>query len=351
MAHDVFGTARVCAIAAMLCGSLVGGACDRADQLEQTSWSEISPPIAELLEADHLDEAVEDATLHVKQIQAKYGEEHPDVARAMCQLGLVHQYLNHFNEARTQYEHALKIREAVYGASHPSVAVSLLDIADVHRESGQYERAEPLYEQALITMEKARGKAHQDVSVVLHRFALLGHYRPNGARAEALIKRAIAIREKHQEQNPYAIVQSLVVLGGIYKGKDKYSEARTTYDKALKIMVNAKLDQDYTAGMLAYAIAILEKERGNNQEAEQFYRQAIKIEEDALGPEDPALGPVLQGYADVLRNLNRLEEAKQVEARANLLLKATLEKAQALQPTREDIKQLREHMNSLEKGE
>lgn len=292
-----------------------------AIQIDEAPWSNISGPIDEALRRGRIEEVLDRSNQEVIRTQARVGNEHPDLALALSQFGRVYQALNRFEEARSYFERALKIRTAVFGEIHSSVAVSLLDIADTYREAGQYTQAAPFYERALSTMEKAKGPNHEDVAVVLHNFAALRNFQVAGAAAEAYINRAIAIRENNKDTDPYAMSSSLVLLEAIYEQDGKYRDARVVYDKALTIMNNAGLDQTYSTGMLVFGIGNLEKRMANYKEAEGWYKKSINIIEKVSGPESPTVIPILREYADVLRRLKKLEEAKKVDLRESKLMK------------------------------
>lgn len=296
-------------------------ACPLSVLAEETPWSRISDQVGELLQRGQAEEAIKRANDDVKHIEAKFGTVHPELAIVLSQLGRVYQALNRFDEAAPQYERALKIRTTSFGTSHPAVAVSLLDLGDMYREAGKYAQAAPFYEQALSTMEKAKGRNHQDVAAVLHNYSMLRSFQGRDAEAEALIKRAIAIRETDQGSDSYSLVGSVALLGKIYEQSGKYSEARASYEKAFTILKNRGYGEDYTAGMIAFAIGNLEYKNRNYQKAGKFYKESIRILEKVSGPQSAALGPILKGYADLLRTTNREADAKDVEARADALLK------------------------------
>ena len=307
-------------VIAVICLSYVVPLHSFAGQGKVTPWSEISPPVDELIRSGHYEQAVEIAKQEAKRAEVKWGKDSLESSIALSQLGRVYQALNRFDEAVIEYGHSLKIRKALFGTSDARVAVSLLDLADTYREAGQYSRAAPFYEQALAAMEKAKGPIHPDVAVVLHNFSMLRNFQLNVVEAEGLIKRAVAIREKLQGQDPYPLVGSLALQGKIYEQQDKYSEARASYDKALKVMDGAQLSQDYTSGMLSFAIGNLEGRRRNYRDADRFHEKSLKILEAISGTDSPVLVPILQSRANVLRKLNRPEEAKETESRADALL-------------------------------
>ena len=55
-------------------------------------------------------------------MEAAFGPDHPTVASAADNLGLVLQDLGDYAKAKMRFEQALKIDEAAFGPNHPSVA-------------------------------------------------------------------------------------------------------------------------------------------------------------------------------------------------------------------------------------
>src|SRR5581483_8801177 len=51
-------------------------------------------------------------------------------------------------------------------------------------------------------------------------------------------------------------------------------------------------------------------------EAESLFRQALAIQEKALGPEHPDIAPVLFNYAMLLRRIGRKSQARELDSRA-----------------------------------
>jgi len=62
-------------------------------------------------------------------------------------------------------------------------------------------------------------------------------------------------------------------------------------------------------------LAALYEAQGMYVEAESLYKRAIAIIEKALGYKHPDLLMVLTNYADLLRKMNRGDEAARLEAR------------------------------------
>jgi tetratricopeptide (TPR) repeat protein len=62
-------------------------------------------------------------------------------------------------------------------------------------------------------------------------------------------------------------------------------------------------------------LANLYNDQGKYAEAEPLYQRALRIREQALGPDHPRTREVVWNYAILLRKMGRESEATQLEAR------------------------------------
>ncbi|NMO13515.1 CHAT domain-containing protein [Pyxidicoccus fallax] len=136
--------------------------------------------------------------------EAVLGSSHPEVARCLDLLGVLHQLQGDPTGAESLLRRGLAIREAALGRSHPDVASSLDHLASLYKAQGAYEQAAPLYERALAIQEAALGKHHPAIASTLHNLALV-FARPGSInKAEQAYARALKIVEVTQGRNhPY----------------------------------------------------------------------------------------------------------------------------------------------------
>ncbi len=74
--------------------------------------------------------------------------------------------------------------------------------------------------------------------------------------------------------------------------------------------------EDRSTARSLKGLADLYKDQGKFEKAEPLYQQALSIWEKVLGLEYPEAAEVLDDYADLLRKMNREEEAALLETRA-----------------------------------
>ena len=64
------------------------------------------------------------------------GDNHPDVATSLMNIGNVLQAIGKYEEALVQHQKSLDIKIRVFGNDHPGVAASYNNIGEVYRMKG-----------------------------------------------------------------------------------------------------------------------------------------------------------------------------------------------------------------------
>jgi len=95
--------------------------------------------------------------------------------------------------------------------------------------------------------------------------------------------------------------------------------ACTLDDRALEIDRNSLGEGHINVALGLNNLALLHYDRGAYTEALAILQRALAIEEQALGPQHPALINTIENSAVVLRVLRRHEEAARLEERAGRL--------------------------------
>ena len=217
-----------------------------------------------------------------------------------------------YAEAQPLLTRALGIRERALNPDHPDVAKSLNNLAILHSDQGRYAEAQPLYERALTIREKTLGPDHPDVAASLDGLASLCYHRGRSAEGQPLTERALAIRERALSPDHPDVAASLSHLGILHFDQGRYDEARPLHERALAIREKAGPHHPEVAPSLIN-LAQVYRNQGRYAEAQPLVERALAIWERALGPDHTYV-------ATSLNNLAELHHAQGDFAEAQLLL-------------------------------
>jgi serine/threonine-protein kinase len=285
------------------------------------------------------------------------GSIHPDIADNLDNIGILFYVQGKLDEAITYYEQALEVRKQALGENHPDVAYSYDSVARVYQAQGQYQKAANYFQKALETYEKTLGPDHAQLPETIHGLAQALQMIGNETESEILHKKGLNIRENHWGPEHFRVYKSLEDLGHFYLMTERYEEAETHFRRALMILEKEEDMTEYMVQLLSNlgytlvrlkryqesehvlkrALAECEKDTSINpgtkaycqfslgslyhrhlnrlQDAEEYYRQALPIQEKTLGNENPETQETIKEYVALLRELGQAEEAQELEKR------------------------------------
>ena len=90
------------------------------------------------------------------------GDEHPDVASSLNNLGVLCSNIGDYQSAESFYKQSLAIKKKAFGEKHPNLVLSLDNLGQLFSDIGDYKSAEPYYKQALEIRKQALGVDHSD---------------------------------------------------------------------------------------------------------------------------------------------------------------------------------------------
>jgi CHAT domain-containing protein/tetratricopeptide (TPR) repeat protein len=217
------------------------------------------------------------------------GPDHLDVADSAQALGMLLAARGEIAAAEPLHRRALAIRQRALGPEHPDVAESLLDVAHVLRKRGEPAAAEPLARRAVVILERARGPDHPDVALAVSDLAFLLEDQGRLAEAEPLLRRALAIREKRFGADSVWVGGSLNNLGALFVRRGEPMAAEPLQRRALAIL-EKNLGQDHPSVASALnGLATVLVHAGHYEEAEALFRRALTIRRRAFRPDNPEL--------------------------------------------------------------
>jgi Flp pilus assembly protein TadD len=161
---------------------------------EGVEWLHLK--VVRLFEEGRFPEATEAARQLLEVQRGDVGEDHPDYATALSNLGVLLQRQGDLQGSEPLLRQALAIRKAVLGEEHADYATSLNNLGELLALRGNHEEAEPLLRRALAIRRDVLGAGHPDYAMSLSSLGLLLHSRGDSAGAESLLRQALAIRRE-----------------------------------------------------------------------------------------------------------------------------------------------------------
>ena len=219
---------------------------------------------------------------------------------------------------------ALAILENALGPDHPDVARALNNLGVLYMELGRYAEAEPLFTRALAIREIELGPDHPRVALTLHNLGIVHMELARHTESESFHTRALAIRKKAFEPNHPEVLWSLIGLGVLYRNEGRYAEAESLLSRVLAIREEMLGPDHPDVAMSLMYVADVYADSRRGADAERLYVRALAIWEKALGPDHPDIAEGLKGLASVYRDQGRIAESEALLRRALAIREKTL---------------------------
>jgi eukaryotic-like serine/threonine-protein kinase len=231
-------------------------------------------------------------------------------------IGQLHENIGLYDRAQPLLEEALKLRRQALGNESPDVATSLNQLGKVARLRGDYARSELLFREALSMRRRLLGDGSKAVAETLHNLGVLLVDRRNFGGAESSLKEALAMRRKLFGDESAEVAETLHSLGRLMWGTGKPHEAELLYRQALDLRRKVYGADHPSVAHSLNNLAITLQEQGDLRGAETLIREALDIRRKLLGEEHPEVAVSLASLASVLTDLNEYDEAEKMERRA-----------------------------------
>ncbi|MGQ0508400.1 MAG: tetratricopeptide repeat protein [Myxococcaceae bacterium] len=232
----------------------------------------------------------------------------PERARAHSNLGNALLAAGQLDEARPEFESALRVAEDFLGAEHPDVAGHHTNLATWLYRMGKLDEARAETKTALRTYEAAFGENHPSISAALSNLGLFE--KTAGRPAEALVyqRRALAIRQKLLGANHPEVVTLLANIGSTFSALNRHSEAQNHLCEAL-MLAEEKLGKKHPT-----TAAVLET-RARDFARQQRWMDALRDLERARAirearKQSSAHAVVLAGMGEAYAGLRQLLQAR-----------------------------------------
>lgn len=235
-------------------------------------------------------------------------------------------------------------------------------LASAYAGAGQYAESEHQYRRALALAEKTEGRQSLDYALLAAAMAVLPTRIGNRDPIVEMLRETITVNRRTGSARELAIVRTC--LAQILMDGRRYVEAESVLLDAQPGAASLKTTDPGLLADLLNALGVLRFDQGRYRESIDLYLESLRLFEGAMGDEHPSLvaplnnlalsylklgrfndaeltlrranavcgktlgedhatcGVLLEGYAVVLRKLNRKPEAKAVRARSHQIARA-----------------------------
>jgi tetratricopeptide (TPR) repeat protein/predicted Ser/Thr protein kinase len=226
---------------------------------------------------------------------------HPGMGSIYNNLGVLGHALGDDEEARRMLTKALAIRKEKFGPKHLDVALSLHSLAAVRDAQGANEEALGLAREALAIAEDVLGPAHPDVANFLNALALV-EFSHDLEAAQALAVRALELSVRTRGRQHPVTAAALYLLGIVHLQRGELDEAQARFGDALTAWeIGLGPDVPEVADALV-GLGEVALRRGNPEEAVPRFERAVRIRQLRPGTRGPRLGTAMFGLARALQD-------------------------------------------------
>ncbi len=213
--------------------------------------------------------------------------DHPEVARVLNNLGIVHQQLGDVVRARAAYAGAFAIFERSLGPDHPVTGAAHQNLGVAAFLGQDYAQARREYEAGARILEATLGPAHARLGVTLANLGEVGLVEQDHAAAVADYERALRILEAALGPDHPTVTETVSGLGRAYLGLGRLVEARATLERVIDLCTGDRCAAS-DAGQIAaahFALAQVLWDGGDRPRALALARRALALIERATSPD------------------------------------------------------------------
>ena len=248
--------------------------------------------------------------------RALHGTRHPDVARAMDQLGVVLIQQGRLDEADTLLRGALDQRRRFHGNRSDATAESVEHLADLLLNRNEFDAAEPLYREALAIRRALHGDNDTTVAATQLSLAELLVAKGTYDSAAVLYRDALAIRLRNLGENHPLTGSAIHGLAKAEEHLGRYDDAERTYRRALAAQRKTVGDAHPNTSGVINSLGQMLFKMGRSAEAESLLREALAINRGMFGENHESVSGNLGNLALIVRERGDLDEAERLLRRA-----------------------------------
>ena len=225
------------------------------------------------------------------------GDRHPEVARAMVNVGNAQLRAGRYREAQESYRGALERLEATHGRDTTAIAGAVFSLGHSYYYLGQLDQAEAAYRRTIALREAVMGPSHISLAGAINN---LGQVRQEqGALEDAidLFRRALEIKRAALGDHA-AVAASEHNVGVAMTRLGRFAEARQWLGQARDRRLRLLGDQHGDLADTWLALGELELALGRPARAREPLGRAIRVADRALGEAHPIRASALAALGE-----------------------------------------------------
>jgi len=247
--------------------------------------------------------------------EKSYGRVHPVVADAIGNVAAVLTLLGRTDEARTRIHETIDLLTQLYGKDSPNLQQQYANLAQLEHSSHHDADAQDAIGKA-IAIDRRPGADPLDLAGALEIEGDIEHATHDAAAATRAYHEAIDIFVKSGGEDNAEITGSLVGLGDLAEDAKNLDEAEADFERADKI-AKAKLGPTHRDTLeIEGSLAEILLARHRYADAHAALTALLPLDEQAFGPDYPAVAVELVNDAHALEGLGKVADARVELARA-----------------------------------
>jgi serine/threonine-protein kinase len=248
-------------------------------------------------------------TAALKQREAVFGPENPEVAESLIALGLLRVDQARLREAEQFVRQGLDITHRIRPQNDASLARATTALGKVLEAEGSYDKAIPVLRQAM-EIESRLAPQSQDLADAIKELADTQFYAGHYSECENLTRQALAIHRRQFGEKHPLVADDLINLGAVQFERGHYTDAEQFYRQALLIhQAWYGKDNPATASTLSMLGRALVFENRFDEALDLMHR-SLAIQERAYGPSHPRVANILNELGNIAIQRKQLDEAE-----------------------------------------
>jgi len=251
-----------------------------------------------------------------------FGPNHQKVAETANNLAYLYLLDGNLADAGPLARRALALREQALEEDDVNIAASLNILAQVYRMQGETDLAAPLYERSLRILE-----IHEDSQKITRLHHNLGElYLSDGEyiKAEEYLRKALQGRSDLFGRNNSSVAEIMTSLAKLHQAQSNFDEAQELLEKALEIIQLVRGREHRDVVFATYYLADHHRLSGDLEQSESLHSSALAIATDVFVDGHPAFATIYNGIGMVKEEQDGFDEAREYYRRALAIYEESL---------------------------